>query len=85
VLADLEPASAWSGIRPISADLQPILGPDPDEPRLLYATGHSRNGVLMTALTGDCLAALLAGDAPPLDLSPFAPTRFAAAESSTTN
>jgi glycine oxidase len=60
----------------MSADLQPILGPDPDEPRLLYATGHSRNGVLMTPLTGDCIAALLVNEPPPADIGVFSIGRF---------
>ncbi|HEX6051558.1 MAG TPA: FAD-dependent oxidoreductase [Gemmatimonadaceae bacterium] len=75
-LAEVEPVQAWAGIRPISADLQPIIGPDPDEPWLIYATGHSRNGILMTPLTGDCVAALLASEPPPVPLAPFAPARF---------
>lgn len=75
--ASSQPDDAWAGLRPISADLQPILGPDPDEPRLLYATGHSRNGVLMTPLTGDCIGALLASEPPPVDISGFSITRFA--------
>ena len=74
--AALEPAEAWAGLRPISLDLQPILGPDPAEERLIYATGHSRNGVLMTPLTADCIGALLAGDALPADISPFNIERF---------
>ena len=61
----------------MSADLQPILGRDPDEPRLLYATGHSRNGVLMTPLTGDCIAALLLDEPPPADIAMFSIGRFA--------
>ena len=75
-LADVEPSNAWAGIRPISADLQPIIGPDPQEPWLIYATGHSRNGILMTPLTGDCVAALLMAEPPPVSLTPFAPDRF---------
>jgi glycine oxidase len=74
--AALEPVDAWSGLRPISSDLQPILGADPAEERLIYATGHSRNGVLMTPLTADCIAALLAGDALPADISAFSIERF---------
>jgi len=73
---NVHPAAAWAGLRPISADLQPILGVDPDEPRLLYATGHSRNGVLMTPLTGDCLGSLLAGEPPPADIRDFSIARF---------
>ena len=75
-LAGVEPAHAWAGLRPMSADLQPILGPDPEEPRLLYATGHSRNGVLMTPLTGECTAALLVGEACPVDVGIFSIERF---------
>jgi len=75
--ATSQPTDAWAGLRPISADLQPILGLDPDEPRLLYATGHSRNGILMTPLTGDCIGALLTGDPPPVDISAFSIARFA--------
>jgi glycine oxidase len=75
-LANTQPSDAWAGLRPISADLQPILGPDPDEPRLIYATGHSRNGVLMTPLTGDCIAALLAGEPAPADIGEFSIARF---------
>jgi glycine oxidase len=75
-LANAQPSEAWAGLRPISADLQPILGADPDEPRLLYATGHSRNGVLMTPLTGDCIAALLVGEPTPADIGGFSIDRF---------
>jgi glycine oxidase len=75
-LAGVAPSEAWAGLRPMSADLQPILGPDPDEPRLVYATGHSRNGVLMTPLTGDCIAALLVNEPPPADIGVFSISRF---------
>jgi glycine oxidase len=74
--ASVEHVRAWAGLRPMSADLQPILGPDPNEPRLLYATGHSRNGILMTPLTADCIAALLVGEPTPVPISAFGIERF---------
>ena len=77
-LAGVEPNECWSGLRPMSTDLHPVLGVDPDEPRVVYATGHSRNGVLMTPLTGDCIAALLMGDPLPVDIEPFSIARFTA-------
>jgi glycine oxidase len=80
MLAGLEPASAWAGLRPMSSDLHPILGVDPDEPRLFYATGHSRNGILMTPITGECTAALLTGEASPVDISVFSISRFSSPE-----
>jgi glycine oxidase ThiO len=78
--AGVRPQHAWAGLRPISADLQPILGPDPQEPRLLYATGHSRNGVLMTPITADCIAALLRDESSPADITAFSIARFEASE-----
>jgi glycine/D-amino acid oxidase-like deaminating enzyme len=62
----------------VTPDLLPILGPDPQEPSLVYACGHSRNGILLAPLTGECIAALLSGETPPADISPFRVTRFAA-------
>jgi glycine oxidase len=67
----------WAGLRPLTPDLQPIVGRDPDQPTVVYACGHSRNGILMAPLTGEVVAALLSGDAPGYDLSAFSPTRFA--------
>jgi glycine oxidase len=67
----------WSGLRPITPDLRPIIGRDPDRPGVIYACGHSRNGVLLAPLTGDCVAALVAGAEPAHDLTPFAAARFA--------
>jgi glycine oxidase len=67
---------AWAGLRPVTPDLLPIIGRDPDQPSLIYACGHSRNGVLMAPLTGDCVAALLSGDTPTVDISMFSIERF---------
>ena len=65
-----------AGLRPMTPDGYPILGRDPDEPRLFYACGYSRNGVLVSPLAADCLAALVVGEDPGFDLTPFAVTRF---------
>jgi glycine oxidase len=83
VAATLSPALAaakvkrhWAGLRPVTPDFQPILGRDPDRRSVIYACGHSRNGILMAPLTGDCVAALACGEEPWYDLSPFSVTRF---------
>jgi glycine oxidase len=76
VLARAHVLDRWSGLRPVTPDLQPILGRDPDVPSLLYACGHSRNGILLGPLTGDVVAALALGEIPSYDLSPFAIERF---------
>jgi glycine oxidase len=68
--------SVWAGLRPMTPDLLPILGADPDWPALLYSCGHSRNGVLLAPLAGACLAAIARGTPPPLDVTPFRVERF---------
>lgn len=50
-LATTRISRQWAGLRPATADLLPIVGPDPDAPALIYATGHSRNGILLAPLT----------------------------------
>jgi glycine oxidase len=75
-LAGQRPLEAWAGLRPMTPDGQPLLGRDPEAPALVYACGHSRNGILMTPVTGAVIAALLVGDDPGRDLAPFDPARF---------
>lgn len=65
---------ALAGSRPGSADNGPLVGPL--EPGLLLATGHYRNGVLLSALTADALAALVAGRPVAQEWEPFDARRF---------
>lgn len=67
----------WAGLRPMTGDSLPLLGPDPEFPPLLYACGHSRNGILKAPLTGECIAAVFVGEEPPASLRPFSPLRHA--------
>jgi glycine oxidase len=67
---------AWAGLRPVTPDMLPILGPDPEHESLIYACGHSRNGVLMAPLTGDLIADLVTGTPLSFDLSQFRADRF---------
>src|SRR6266508_1061173 len=65
----------WAGLRPVTPDGRPILGPDPELPGLWYATGHGRNGVLLAALTGEIIGTLIAGAELDLDIAPLSPSR----------
>jgi glycine oxidase len=67
---------SWAGLRPVTPDMLPILGPDPEHPSLIYACGHSRNGVLMAPLTGDLVADLVTATPLSFDLAQFRPGRF---------
>ena len=43
---------------------------------VLVATGHHRNGILLTPVTADAIADRLAGDDAPAVTRPFDPARF---------
>ena len=70
------PTRTWAGLRPITPDGRPILGPDPDVRGLWYATGHGRNGVLLAALTGEIIADLISNGATDVDIASVDVTRF---------
>ncbi len=75
-LASLPAHRAWAGLRPVTPDGRPIIGPDPEIAGLWYATGHGRNGILLAAITGEILGDLLAGGPTDVDISQFAVGRF---------
>jgi glycine oxidase len=65
-----------TGLRPGSPDNAPIVGPAGVD-GLIHATGHHRNGILLTPVTADGVAALIVDGALPDVLTPFGPLRFA--------
>jgi glycine oxidase len=75
-VAELELLETVVGLRPGSPDNAPMLGPaGPDG--LVVATGHYRNGILLTPVTADTVAELLATGRVPDLIAPFTPGRFA--------
>lgn len=75
-IADRPVLAQWSGLRPGTPDGRPILGRDPAMPRLIYATGHFRNGILLAPITGELIGTLALGGAIDEDLTPYAIGRF---------
>jgi glycine oxidase len=72
-------AAVWAGLRPATSDRMPIIGRHRALPGVVFATGHFRNGVLLSLITGRIVAALLAGDRPAVDIAAFSPERFTVA------
>lgn len=73
----LAPAiSQWAGLRPGTPDELPLMGALPSAPNQFLATGHYRNGILLTPATAHLMAQVVLGETPSFDLTPFAPARF---------
>jgi glycine oxidase len=74
-IEDLAIAESWVGFRPGSRDDAPILGRGTVD-GLVYATGHHRNGILLTPITAHTIAGLiLDGSSDPV-IAPFCLDRF---------
>jgi glycine oxidase len=75
-IAALPLTSSWAGLRPRAADGLPVLGPCAEIAGVFYATGHYRNGILLTPITAELLAGAIVDE----DISPllriFSPDRF---------
>jgi len=75
VTSELILAETCAGLRPGTPDNGPVVGRcGPDG--LLLATGHYRNGILMSPVTADAAVALLTGQDPAPEWEPFTPARF---------
>ena len=74
-IEELPVAETWVGFRPGSRDDAPMLGPSGID-GLVVATGHHRNGILLTPVSAAVISAyILSGRLPEMAL-PFAPQRF---------
>src|SRR4051794_31376661 len=72
---ELEVEELIAGLRPGTPDNAPIVGASPAAPELVWATGHYRNGALLTPVTADLVVAALTGEDEPDPA--FSPARFA--------
>jgi glycine oxidase len=65
----------WAGLRPGSRDNAPILGETPVK-NLIYATGHYRNGILLTPITAYEISKLILTGETSETIAPFRLDRF---------
>lgn len=70
------PDNSWLGFRPTLPDGVPVLGRSRASERVIYAFGHQHLGLTLAGVSGRIVADLIARRAPPLDLAPYAATRF---------
>jgi glycine oxidase len=74
-LADARVLEDWAGLRPGTPDALPILG-STQVPGYFVATGHFRDGILLTPITTRAMAQVVGGDECSYPLEPFSPARF---------
>jgi glycine oxidase len=74
-IEELSVAETWVGFRPGSRDDAPILGPSGLD-GLVLATGHHRNGILLTPVTADKISDYVLTGRLPEGMRPFTLDRF---------
>jgi len=78
-LAGLSAIRVWTGFRPATPDKLPLIGrwtsSETRVPGPWIAAGHEGLGITTATGTGEILAALIAGETPAIDPTPFAPNR----------
>jgi D-amino-acid dehydrogenase len=77
-LASAEIRDIRVGLRPLTIDTLPVLGPVPGVENLLLATGHGATGLTLGPYSGKVMADMALGQAAALDMSAFHVARFAA-------
>lgn len=77
-IEELPVVETWVGFRPGSRDDSPMLGPGALD-GLVIATGHHRNGILLTPVTAAVVSDYILTGRLPEIARPFSPERFAKA------
>ncbi|MCP5323192.1 D-amino acid dehydrogenase [Albidovulum sp.] len=72
---DIERAEGWTGLRPMTPDGTPILGPT-RYPNLFLNTGHGTLGWTMAAGSGRAVADLVLGKAPDISFEGLTAARY---------
>ncbi|MBN9328781.1 MAG: D-amino-acid oxidase [Comamonas sp. SCN 67-35] len=75
-LAGARAIRTWAGLRPATSDGLPLIGRHPGREHLWIAAGHEGHGVTTAPATAELIAALMTGDTPALDATPYRPQRL---------
>ncbi|WP_370313622.1 NAD(P)/FAD-dependent oxidoreductase [Sagittula sp.] len=76
MLARAEIIRVWSGVEGYLPDMLPVIGASTTTPGLFHAFGGSGGGFQIAPAVGECLAALVRGEASPVDISGYGIDRF---------
>ena len=76
---DMPVTDSWAGLRPASPDHAPLIG-FADHPKILFATGHHRHGILLAPVTAAAAADLLLRGTTEMPIAVCDPLRFSRPE-----
>ena len=80
VLNDARALRVYAGLRPLTPDHVPIIGPFAEAPNVCVATGHEGAGIGLAPATGELVALWHTGAPSPVPIEWFSPDRFAPVE-----
>jgi glycine/D-amino acid oxidase-like deaminating enzyme len=80
VLNDARALRVYAGLRPLTPDHVPIIGPFAEAPNICVATGHEGAGIGLAPATGELVAAWHTGAPSPVPIEWFSPARCAPVE-----
>ncbi|MBM3506358.1 MAG: D-amino acid dehydrogenase [Alphaproteobacteria bacterium] len=73
-----ETSASWTGLRPMTPDGSPVLGPVPGAAGLFLNTGHGPLGWTLAAGSARAMVDVIQGRSPALDMAPYSAARFRA-------
>jgi len=79
VLRNMQVLRIYAGLRPLTPDHLPIVGPLAEADNICVATGHEGAGIGLAPATAELVTAWYTQDTPAVPLAWFSPNRFALA------
>jgi glycine/D-amino acid oxidase-like deaminating enzyme len=80
ILNDARALRVYAGLRPLTPDHVPIIGPFAEAPNICVATGHEGAGIGLAPASGELVAAWHTGAPSSVPIGWFSPDRFAPVE-----
>jgi glycine/D-amino acid oxidase-like deaminating enzyme len=75
-VATLSTLRIWTGFRAATPDKLPLIGPSPENPKVLLATGHEGLGITTSTGTGWLIADMILQQKSPIPQEPYLPSRM---------
>ena len=75
-VATLSVLRMWTGFRAATPDKLPLIGPLPESPKVLLATGHEGLGITTSTGTGRLITDMILQRQSPISQEPYLPSRM---------